>query len=1138
MYKITTRDGAVLYDVSYPDRYMVTEPKATLEIGQPGSLQFSLVPEHALYNTVAVMETYVRALRENNEFFYGRIIDINVDETTGLKQIECAGALNFLEDGELSPIVAEQQQSQSQGSSGQQQEQGVEMTASAFFSRVINDYNSDIGNDPKRMLLIGTINHSKYNATKRYNITSYTQAKSALESNLIGEYGGYFRVRRSGNYHYIDWLDGYNEVNTSPIRVTENVLNQENAFSANNGVITLIRPIGQNNLVLPESTVTVNQSLLNRYGRIIQTVTFGDADTVEELRTEAAAYIAKMTKGLGKTATVKVIDLHFLNNATPYIRLGATYTNISGFVGEDMIVSGMELNFADPSNDTVTLKNWNELNASQTGGATGRGTLSKTTEDATGSKGFQNIWKHISETEDSLSLHAKLISINAENLVETALQFERYSRETQDELGRITGTGVLQNNDRITQVAGSFSIKYYPVPSSKLTPETNPSAKHWYVCSPRDATEADINSGKELYASDVAAMAGDTLNTANITVGQTVWEMHFTGDTSVSSGVNYYTKGVALSQGTELTLDDEGSLITVAKDLVQRQDDIDHITGSALWTQQEHIVGVCGDFSIHTDDEGRQYLRIDSGGGIKIFRDNTEFGLYDQDNLTGGILVSKINDPNNQNAISGTKVDIVASQVRVSNTQNVAQWMTETGGNISTLSGLITDTAYIAQLNAQTIDVLSGKIHDIEADYITSEDLSAADIRVTNIYALGVDCETVDCMEVNCAEINGYEPRNFLADAVVDESTNTLTIYRADNTVAATFKKAASVTLDGVWSGSGATYTVTAYADGVEKGHKSTTISLNMTGSGNIIGAQVKNEANRVLLSSGAKLEEDVQNKQVTCTLTGGSLSQIAQISTRNTYTTGYNSGNPSSGRVSGQQGGVTSPIYGILITRADGSTYSQPIYVDCTSIYRDARKGYTYGTFNRATVSLSGSKTSNMIVKVKSTASVRINTDLSTLYTEGDLKHDRGTTKIRVGSAAFLYPGDGGEFIAQPANPAIQVRYYADTKLYTKSQAGNYYLAGEGKWYRGDMGSWYYAAGTETKHDRGEGFSAYKKLATGGTVYYKGDGGEFHAVGNEVSAYIHPDSGGTWYYQADTDNAQYYWNEPTTNSTDYYTKS
>ena len=48
MYKITTRDGAVLYDVSYPDLYMVQEPVAALEVGQPGSVQFSLVPEHSL----------------------------------------------------------------------------------------------------------------------------------------------------------------------------------------------------------------------------------------------------------------------------------------------------------------------------------------------------------------------------------------------------------------------------------------------------------------------------------------------------------------------------------------------------------------------------------------------------------------------------------------------------------------------------------------------------------------------------------------------------------------------------------------------------------------------------------------------------------------------------------------------------------------------------------------------------------------------------------------------------------------------------------------------------------------------------------------------------------------------------------
>ena len=173
MYKILNSDGAVLYDINDPNTWPVTEAKGTFEIGQPGSLQFSLVPQHPLYDDVAIMETYVNALKESSEIFYGRVIDINVDKITGIKRIECAGALSFLSDGELPPVTDPTDASK-----------GVELTASAFFTRCIEAYNAEIGNDPKRALSVGTISHAKAQETKTYHMTGYTQIKSALESNL------------------------------------------------------------------------------------------------------------------------------------------------------------------------------------------------------------------------------------------------------------------------------------------------------------------------------------------------------------------------------------------------------------------------------------------------------------------------------------------------------------------------------------------------------------------------------------------------------------------------------------------------------------------------------------------------------------------------------------------------------------------------------------------------------------------------------------------------------------------------------------------------------------------------------------------------------------------------------------------
>lgn len=1131
MYKITTRDGAVLYDVSYPDTYMVTEPKATLEVGQPGSVQFSLVPEHPLYGTVKTMETYVCALKENTEFFYGRIIDINVDQTTGIKQIECAGALQFLEDAEIPPV---RNQNAQQG-----EEQGVEMTASEFFSMCISAYNADIQNDAKRTLSVGTISHSKASATKLYNIGNYTQVKSALDSNLISEYGGYFRIRKSGNNHLIDWLEEYGESHVSPIQIAENVISQENAISAND-FYTLVRPIGKDNLMLPEVTVPILGSLVSKYGRIIRTVTFGDAETEADLRAKTDEYISMIGKGLGQTATIKVVDLHFLDNSIPAIRLASTYTNLSGFQGEEMVAAGMELHFANPADDTVTFKNKKELIASQKGGTTGRGALSKVTEQGrSGQQGFQNVWKHITETEDSLSLHAELISINAERLVETAVEFERLSRETQDALGNITGTGVFQNNDHITQVAGCFSVRYYPVPSTKLTPEVNPSAKHWYVCSPHTVTEADVNSGKEFFESSRAATTGQALNTAGLEVGSTVYEMHFTSDTSPVSGVKYYTKGVSLAgAGADLTVEEDGVPITVAEKIISNTDDVETIQGSALWTMKDHITGVCGDFKIEIDPStGERRLVIKSGGGIRILRNSTEFGLFDEDNLTAGILVDKINDPNNPNKVLGTKVDITASQVNVGSTSNVAAWMDAKQVDINRLEGLVADKATIYDVEAYLI----------RSNYITTNELSSMEITCEGLITGSGSFNE----GVHTIAINDIDADDFLVNATVTGTgaNKTLHIFNAAGTEVATFTKAASqtITLSGAWSGS--TFTVSANpGDGISPVSETFSTSKG-TGEG----------------SGGGLVTLDTFSGHkayalVTSTRMSGPLYRVVADATREYnagVTYGYGQGDPISGTAGSL---VYSKAHNFTINRRTGSPST--IQIDCSSIYSAAREGYTLGTFTQATVTLQGNS-----VSVKPIS----------------------TTSVRLGTKGTYYKGDGGSFTVQGGPVAAYKKLSSGGNVYYKAgSATTYYNAGTttvearggavsvtpvgssygftymtiynasgkamgSRWVSNGTGgaSLMYTAGSAVTYYRGNGgtktvqgssvsvtpinSSAKVRIGSAVTLYEKGTEKK-NDRGDSVSGYPVVSSGGNVYYLAGA--AQTYYEKGTTDSDNYWTKS
>lgn len=888
MYRIVCSDGTVLYDQSdvNGDR-IVTEPSCSSEIGQNGgSLSFSMLPTHPAYDLIETMKTYIFAEEDGEEIFYGRVTEIRTEKTTGIRQVTCTGAMTFLDDFELTPINASEQ----------------EMTAADFFQYCINGYAEELGDDPKRALGVGIIDHPKSTMRRTFGLTNYQKVKQALDTFIVKEFGGYLRIRRDGETHVVDWIENYGTSNESPIELANNVITHENAITSND-FFTVIHPLGKDGASLPEITVNVDDDLVNEFGRIVRTVQFSNAKNQEELRSDVEEYRTKMAKGLGKTCTVKLIDVHFLDSSVDRLQLGAVYENIAGFENEGMTVFAMERHFDDPAEDTVTLKNHRELTAVKNGSSTG-GKMSKIISSA-----FENIHKHITETAEMLSIHADIIELHGKSIRETATEFERYSRDTDSTIGGILGTGVLQNSDHISQVAGNFTSKYAGVTSTRLNnliaKGISPKSAGLYEIEQIQIAEGMVGSGIEVFRSPNDALNGVPLDTSTLTVGDYVYQAVLTNDTEVDPQGHYYVKSLLVGTGTEVLLNEYGQQVNVYESIDSVKENLLTITGSALWTNREGITGVAGQFEIETDPETQeQRLVVVSGGGMKIRRDNVEYGLYDEHNLTGGLLVNKINDNTTQTKIIGDRivigtgqtqkvlttamesienvvgefeveedpetgektivlvsgggmkirentqefgifhngnltggiivdkvngqggsgtltrirgefVDIEASQVRIGSTSNVQAWMTETGGDISELQGLVADRATIAQLNAQ-----KARIDTLEAEAITTDNLSSAithagyvDVALLNAgdatIGSGVFSRAVTSPSVTCTNL--YVGGNEISDPLVSASVNgdTLTLTKASG-ASVTFRKAATTAhLVGGWSGN--TYEV--YAD-------------------------------------------------------------------------------------------------------------------------------------------------------------------------------------------------------------------------------------------------------------------------------------------------------------------------------------
>lgn len=847
MYRIVAYnpDGSsyTIYDPVGSGALPVRTPRTTEELNEAGSLELTLLYGHPAYGHLMPKKTYVSVELDGNEYFYGRMLNGEPSPLTGQMQCTFAGALSFLQDTELPPDPKKED-----GTT-----EGQTLTAEEFFIRCLNNHNSDVGDDSRRKLYPGIVDHSCSDEEREYQVSSYTGTLSAMKQNLLDRYGGFFRVRKSNGVHYLDWVEQYGETNASTVSLGQNILTITNRMNAD-GLVTAIRPVGKDNLTLSGDGILdiFPDGEMAEYGRIIKSVSFPAAETELDLLEEALELIEGIHKTIYISSDINLLDMHFVDGVLHPVNLGDVFTNIAGLSGTSMTISSRSRDMESPQNDSISLKNPKSFEGDKSGGdasSSGMGgsansTASITQQAAQSSAARASAFKHIKETEDRLEMTAKEIYIAAEQLeihadmfVETANEFARLSHKEETlegKMGIIEGTGVIQNSEHITQIAGKF--QYDP-----------------------DNNVLELINGSELKVHDQS--------------------------------------GVSITVGTRLT---ELGQKTAA------------FEGSALWTQRDNITGIVGEFEVKTVG-GVRTLIIKSGGGINIRRNNVEFGLYDEGSLTGGIVVDKINQNSGGQQIEGTRVNITASQVHVGSTSNVAAWMTETGDDINNLQGLVADRATIGQLNAlrakvESIDAeyISGQLATVSQVSVKALSvvgsasirgglgvtglISGGSLSTDNNATIGGNIVAGGSISGTSFKIGSNSFNNVLVSASVDGNVLTLTPLSGSPV---TFNKATS--LSGEWSGD--TYTVTASPQGNTNSVK---IGCRLNGSANYsnFSAEAGTGTSSGFVARATirgYLTEHVSGASSYVDVTSGSSSGgvVARISTANTYnkgkTDGYN---------------------------------------------------------------------------------------------------------------------------------------------------------------------------------------------------------------------------------------------------------
>lgn len=331
---------------SVPDDnvHRVLQPKLKLEVSQAGSLTFTILPDHPLYEKLEQMKTRVTCTVEGVELFRGRVVGWTTDVNLQ-KSVTCEGDLGYLLDT-VQKI-------------GKKFAEGK--TVSKALSSFISGHNAMVGkNDPRRFEL-GSV--SKTLASKKFykdESQDYEQTRSLIDE-LLDNFGGYIRTSVRSGKTKIDYLYDYTDDRTddNPIVFGRNLITFSQDVRADD-LFTVLIPEGENpkpnraaNEDGEEEKLDISGQTLSsasfkaigstyhftvsgkelrwdegiqKYGRIVRAQTFQglkESGSKKDLLSMARRFFRDNICTWEGALTVTAVDLRYLNNDVQPIRLGS-----------------------------------------------------------------------------------------------------------------------------------------------------------------------------------------------------------------------------------------------------------------------------------------------------------------------------------------------------------------------------------------------------------------------------------------------------------------------------------------------------------------------------------------------------------------------------------------------------------------------------------------------------------------------------------------------------------------------------------------------------------------------------------------------------------------------------------------------
>lgn len=336
----------------YADNQLLYSPKAAAngpyglispmieysELGSAGSLSFTVLPDHPMYEKLHPLKTMFSVMDGNEEIFKGRLLSADSD-FFNQKNITCEGDLVVLKDSPQSPAT---------------------MTKSIrdLFTYYVQTHNAWVETNKRFEVGDVTIDNAD---TEMVTVDSkeFRKTRDAIDNDLINVYGGYLRARTTNGIRYLDYLKEYGRTSSQVLRFGDNIIDLTQCVSVEN-IFSVLIGYGDDSLTIASvnggSAEIEVEGAVDKWGKIVKIEQFSGITDAATLKTEMERFIKIHYTAKPRTITVTALDLKRMGVDVSDIRLGdrvRIYSKPHG-LNDYYVCTSVSYDIVNPGNTTYT----------------------------------------------------------------------------------------------------------------------------------------------------------------------------------------------------------------------------------------------------------------------------------------------------------------------------------------------------------------------------------------------------------------------------------------------------------------------------------------------------------------------------------------------------------------------------------------------------------------------------------------------------------------------------------------------------------------------------------------------------------------------------------------------------------------